>query len=87
MNINKITPIEQLLYITPIKMSDINKKMQINIPSLLEMQKFANLMALAINQSSLIVIFNGNLGAGKTTLIRFILQCFGCVDRINKSSQ
>lgn len=63
-------------------MSDINKKMQINIPSLAEMQQFANLMALAINQSSLLVIFNGTLGAGKTTLIRFILQCFGCVDRI-----
>lgn len=63
-------------------MSDTNKKMQLQIYSLEEMQRFANLMALAINQSSLIVIFNGELGAGKTTMIRFILQCFGCIDRI-----
>ena len=63
-------------------MGDMTKKIQINISSLVEMQQCANLMSFAMNQSSLIVIFNGNLGAGKTTLIRFILQCFGCVDRI-----
>lgn len=59
-----------------------NKHLTIDIQSLAQMRVFANLFALCLNQAKLVVILEGGLGAGKTTLVRYILQCLGCTDQI-----
>jgi tRNA threonylcarbamoyl adenosine modification protein YjeE len=62
--------------------SIVNNNLVFNIADLSKMKVFANLFALCLNQTKMVVILDGNLGAGKTTLVKFILQCLGCVDSI-----
>jgi len=59
------------------------KEIQIN--NLDEMKKFAINFAKKLSGGE-IILLNGDLGAGKTTLVRFILESLGVTEPVNSPS-
>ncbi len=51
-------------------------------PDLESMRTLADKLAEQITGRELVVFLRGDLGAGKTTLVRFSLQALGCVGRV-----
>lgn len=60
--------------------------MKIKVTSLNETKKLAQAFASLINEKGMFITLTGDIGAGKTQFIRYILECLNVKDKVTSPS-
>ena len=60
--------------------------MKIKVTSLEETKKLAQTFANLLNKNGLFVTLTGDIGAGKTQFIRYVLECLNVKEKITSPS-